>query len=299
MDTAPVSVVVPAYNAAATLGRALDSIAAQTLPPTEVIVVDDASRDGTAAVAESHPLKPKLVRHPTNRGGAAALHTGLETAQYDWVAFLDADDEWLPAKLTEQWRAAFADPLTTVSATGFIFVDRQGNEAWRYGCEPFPHAGDQFWRNLLPDSAILQSSAMVRRRLALATGGVDASMRTGYDQQLFVRLAALGPVAYIHTPLVRYHDAPGSLTKAPRPEDVLKVLAMHEQHFARFADRLPPGELREARRRRHAEAASGLLAAHAWGPAFSSLRVAAANGESIRPWLRKIAANVPLVRTLR
>lgn len=298
MDEFPVSVVMPAYNAAGTLARALDSIASQTMAPAEVIVVDDASADGTAAIAEAHPVRPQIVRHGRNRGGAAALHSGLETARHDWVAFLDADDEWLPEKLARQ-REAPIDDRTTVIATGFVFIDREGAEAWRYGCTPFRHSGFEFWRNLLLDSAILQSSAMVRRRLALATGGVDASMRTGYDQQLFVRLAALGSVAYVHEPLVRYHDSPGSLTKVPRPADVMRVLSMHEQHLARFADRLSTAERREIVRQRHAEAATGLIAARAWRPALRCTATAIGNGEPIIPSVRRLAAQLPALRSIK
>lgn len=299
MQQPPVSVVVPAYNAAATLARALDSIAAQLPLPAEVIVVDDASRDATAAVAEAHALRPIIVRHPANRGGAAALHTGLEAASHDWVAVLDADDEWLPGKLAAQFDALAATPEASIVATGFVFVDRDGREAWDYGTAPFAHAGAEFWRNLLLDSAILQSSAMLRRRLALATGGVAATMRTGYDQQLFVRLAALGPVAYVHERLVRYHDSPGSLTKLPRTDDVLMVLRMHEQHIARFADRLTSAQRHEALRRRHREALTGLIAARAWGPALRSIARAAKSGEPPGPALWRLATSLPPLRQLK
>ena len=299
MDGPPISVVMPAYNAAATIARALDSIAAQSRPPAEVIVVDDASRDATAAIAEAHPLRPRIIRHPANRGGAAALQSGLEAAANDWVAFLDADDEWLPGKLAAQAAMLVGQPDALVVATGFVFVDREGRETWDYGTVPFAHAGRDFWRNLLLDSAILQSSAMVQRRVTLATGGVDASMRTGYDQQLFVRLAALGPVAYVHQRLVRYHDSPGSLTKVPRPSDILPVLAMHERHLARFAERLTPAQRREARRRRYAEAASGLVAARAWGPALRTTVVAIKSGEPPAPALWRLVSNLPPIRQLK
>jgi glycosyltransferase involved in cell wall biosynthesis len=299
MDGPPISVVMPAYNAAATIGRALDSIAAQTRQPDEVIVVDDASRDATGAIAAAHPLRPRIVRHPANRGGAAALQSGLEAASNDWVAFLDADDEWLPEKLAAQAAALAGEPDAIVVATGFVFIDRQGREAWDYGVRPFAHEGRDFWRNLLLDSAILQSSALIRRRVALATGGVAATMRTGYDQQLFVRLAALGPVAYVHRRLVRYHDSPGSLTKLPRAADILAVLALHERHLAMFADRLSPAQHREARRRRHAEAARGLIAARAWGPALRTTAVAVGSGEPPARALWRLVTDLPLLRQLK
>ncbi|MDO9489261.1 MAG: glycosyltransferase family 2 protein [Sphingomonadaceae bacterium] len=299
MDGPPISVVMPAYNAAATIARALDSIAAQTRPPAEVIVVDDASGDATAAIAEAHPLRPRILRHPANRGGAAALHSGVEAAANDWVAFLDADDEWLPEKLEAQVAALAAEPSATIVATGFVFIDRDGREAWDYGVTPFAHEGRDFWRNLLRDSAILQSSALVSRRLVLATGGVDAAMRTGYDQQLFVRLAALGPVAYVHRRLVRYHDSPGSLTKLPRAADILPVLAMHERHLALFAERLSPAERRAIRGRRHAEAAAGFIAARAWGAALRTTAAAIHCGEPPAPALWRLVTNLPPLRQLK
>lgn len=299
MDEPSVSVVVPAYNAAATLARALDSIAAQTRVPAEVIVVDDASGDATAAIAEAHALHPTIVRHEANRGGAAALQSGLEAARHDWVAFLDADDEWLPEKLERQVAALAAEPDASVVATGFVFVGRDGGEAWDYGVTPFPHEGRDFWRNLLVDSAILQSSAMVRRRMVLATGGVAAAMRTGYDQQLFVRLAALGPIAYVHQRLVRYHDSPGSLTKLPRTGDILDVLGMHERHVAMFAGRLSAAERSEALRRRYAEAARGLLTARAWAPATRCMAKAVKRGEPPGPMLWRLATNLPPLRQLK
>lgn len=299
MDGPSISIVMAAYNAAQTIGRALDSIAAQQFAPSEVIVVDDASRDDTAAIAGTHSLQPRIVRHSVNRGGAAALQTGLEAAANEWVAFLDSDDEWLPGKLAAQARELAAHPTATIVATGFVFVDRDGQEAWHYGIQPFPHAGREFWRNLLVDSAILQSSAMVRRSMALADGGVDTSMRTGYDQGLFVRLAGLGPVAYVHEPLVRYHDSPGSLTKLPRVSDIAAVLEMHEQHLDSFADRLSAVERRSARGRRHAEAASGFVAARAWGPALRSTGIAIGCGERPAPALWRIVTNLPPLRQLK
>ena len=299
MSEPPVSVVVPAYNAASTLARALDSIAAQTHRPAEVIVVDDASSDATAAVAEAHRLRPRLLRLAVNQGAGGALHRGIEAATHDWVAFLDADDEWLPDKLAAQLEALADAPDAGVVATGFVFVGRDGSDAWEYGVAPFAHTGREFWRNLLLDSAILQSSAMVRRRLALATGGVEPRMRTGSDQHLFVRLAGLAPVAYVHRRLVRYHDSPGSLTKRPLADDILDVLAMHERHIAMFAARLSPAERDEALRRRYAEAARGLVAARAWMPAIRCTARAIKCGEPPGPALWRLVTNLPPLRQLK
>lgn len=108
LDFAPVSVVIPAFRAAGTIASAIESVAAQTLWPMEVIVVDDGSNDGTAACVERlaprYPpdwLKLKVLRH--NEGAASARNAGWDLALGEYVAFLDADDTWHPRKLELQY----------------------------------------------------------------------------------------------------------------------------------------------------------------------------------------------------
>lgn len=110
-ETQPsVSVVVPAYNAAETIARALDSVYAQTYPGVaEVIVVDDGSTDGTAGVVRERFPDAHYVRQP-NAGAFPAKNRGVEAARAEYVAFLDADDEWLPAKLERQMQVCVRAP---------------------------------------------------------------------------------------------------------------------------------------------------------------------------------------------
>src|SRR3954469_17155942 len=99
----PVSVVIPAYRRAAMAERAVRSAFAQRRPPAEVIVVDDASGDDTAARVEA--AGARVVVHDRNRGRGAARNSGLRAAANDWVALLDSDDAWLPEHLTTLWPA--------------------------------------------------------------------------------------------------------------------------------------------------------------------------------------------------
>src|SRR4051812_3635959 len=92
-----VTVVIPARNRAHVLLRALASVKAQAAPPKEVIVVDDASSDGTAEVAEA--FGARVLKHPTSLGAGQARNSGIVAAETTWVAFLDSDDEWLPDHL--------------------------------------------------------------------------------------------------------------------------------------------------------------------------------------------------------
>ena len=99
--TAPVSVIIPAFNRADTLPRALRSVLGQSLRPAEVIVVDDHSQDATAEVAERWGVR--VIRHERNRGAAAARNTAAAAATQPWLAPLDSDDEWLPHHLATLW----------------------------------------------------------------------------------------------------------------------------------------------------------------------------------------------------
>src|SRR5687767_5658816 len=102
-----VSVIVPAYNAAAFVAEAIDSALAQSHPELEVIVVDDSSTDDTPAVLQSYGNRITVHRQD-NRGVSAARNTGAQLATGEWIAFLDADDVWRPDKITQQLRIAQA-----------------------------------------------------------------------------------------------------------------------------------------------------------------------------------------------
>jgi glycosyltransferase involved in cell wall biosynthesis len=117
------SVVIPAYNAAATIGQSIESILAQTIPAHEIIVVDDGSSDGTAAIARGLP-GPIAIVSQDNRGPGAATTAGFARATAPFVATLDADDLWLPHKIARQAACFAADPgLAGVFALARLFLD--------------------------------------------------------------------------------------------------------------------------------------------------------------------------------
>ncbi len=110
--TPRVSVILPAYNREALVARAIDSVLAQTYGDFELIIVDDASRDGTRAVLETYRDHPKvrLILSDVNRGGSGARNLGIEAAKGDLIGFQDSDDVWLPHKLAAQVAALDANP---------------------------------------------------------------------------------------------------------------------------------------------------------------------------------------------
>ena len=113
--SAPVSVIIPCWHCADTIGRAVASVAAQTLRPAEVILVDDAGGDGTLAALHAMAAQygadwVKIIALPGNQGAGAARNAGWDAATQPYLAFLDADDAWFPAKLERQWGWMQAHP---------------------------------------------------------------------------------------------------------------------------------------------------------------------------------------------
>src|SRR5690348_3025712 len=105
---ANISVIIPAYNAANCIQRAIDSALAQTLPPREVIVVDDGSTDETPRLVVSYGERVHLIQQ-SNAGPGAARNRAVRASRGEWLAMLDADDSWLPQKLERQL-AYIGDP---------------------------------------------------------------------------------------------------------------------------------------------------------------------------------------------
>ena len=299
MNAPPISVVIPAYNASATIARALASVAAQDYPgELEVIVVDDASTDETGAAAKRALRAVRIVRLAENGGPATALKAGVEAARHDLVAFLDADDEWLPPKLSAQVEALAAMPDAAVVATAFTRVGRDGTPLWTFGDAPFPHGPHDFWRNLLREAAILKSSALARRDAVLETGALDSGLRAGEDQALFLALAETGPVACVAVSLVCYHDDPGSLTANVTAAKTEAALDLNLAAIARFTGRLTLPERRRLIGRRYGEAANDFLSAGAWGLALHATARAIAAGDQPAIHLSRLAANLPPLRAL-
>src|SRR5215813_9075744 len=150
MTTPTVTVLIPAYNAAGTIGRAIDSVLAQTYTDYEIIVVDDGSRDTTSEIVQLYDKAViQLLRLPSNQGASSAVNEGLKIARGKFVAFLDADDEWLPSKVTTQIDALLRNPAAVMATCGCRFVDSDGNVFREFGIPPPGTSRSEVWRLLL------------------------------------------------------------------------------------------------------------------------------------------------------
>lgn len=212
---ADVTVITPAYQARDTIGRALESIAGQTLRPKAVVVVDDGSDDGTLAAAQSckdHMNGVALtVIGQQNAGPGAARNRALAAAKTEFVAFLDADDEWLPEKLQRSMAYMQSGDYVLV-AHDIIAID--GARQTRIECARRFRAANSPFVDLYRRGYIATSSVVARRDAVQAAGGFDETLPNAQDFALWLSLLSSPETRFtvFDEALTRYHRIPGSVT---------------------------------------------------------------------------------------
>ena len=193
-----VSVVIPTFNRGHTLNRAIDSVLGQTLLPSEIIVVDDGSTDGTEELISTEYSSVSYIRSE-NRGVSAARNLGMKAAKSDWFAFLDSDDQWLPHKLEKQF-----EYLSCNRDFKLVHCD----ELWiRKGKRVNPKAkhqkhGGYIFEQCLSLCAISPSASLVHRTLFDELGCFDETLQACEDYDLWLRICAVYPVLYVDEPLL-------------------------------------------------------------------------------------------------
>lgn len=207
-----VSVVLPTFNRADTLGRAIRSVLAQTYVDLELIVVDDASTDRTAdVVAALRDPRLRLLRLPRNRGAAGARNAGIAEAQGEWLAFQDSDDEWLLAKLAAQMRLA-VDSGADLVIGGYIAT--QGGQTFAVRPAATLIGGDPRL-DLLDGWPIITPTWLVRKSLLQDAGGFDESFPCLEDWDLVFRLSDRCRIAAVGEPILLKHGQLDSVCADP------------------------------------------------------------------------------------
>jgi glycosyltransferase involved in cell wall biosynthesis len=200
---AKVSVVIPVYNGAATIGRALESIFAQTFTDHEIIVVDDGSTDRTRAILEQYGDRVRLVEQP-NRGPSAARNNGARHSSGEYLAFLDADDVWMPRKLELTVAAMLADPDAALVYSDLIVVNEAGEGFRRSHIRPdTAHAPsmDEMLARIWP---IMPSTVVMRRSAFDRTGGFCEQLSGPEDIHFWLLAREQGHFIYLPDRLVRF-----------------------------------------------------------------------------------------------
>jgi glycosyltransferase involved in cell wall biosynthesis len=211
---ADVSVIVAAYQAAGTIARTLASIAGQTMKPLEVVVVDDGSTDDTKTVAESclanmNGIALRVFRTEDNRGAGAARNRAIEEATGTYVAFLDADDEWLPEKLERSLAHLESGEYTLVAHD---YVTGEGVSVRHHHCERRFREEEPFV-GLYRKGYIPSGSVVTSREAVIKAGGFDPGLPNAQDFDLWLEMLKSPETRFLvfGEPLLRYHVTPSGI----------------------------------------------------------------------------------------
>jgi len=210
-----IAVVVPARNAAAFLAQALDSVFAQDMLPSEVVVVDDGSTDGTRRIAEEYGGGVRCIA-ADGRGPARSRNLGIAATRADLIAFLDADDLWVPEKTSRQAALLAAHPdLALVFSDARTF--RGGRQSERTFFEERRFAGTCTASAIFLYDMIATPTLIVRRDALTSCGAFDETLSAASDADLWFRIALNHRFAAIAEPLVLRRIHAGNVTRDARP----------------------------------------------------------------------------------
>jgi glycosyltransferase involved in cell wall biosynthesis len=228
---AAVSVVIATYNYARYLRAAVDSALRQTFPSFEVVIVDDGSTDATPRVVQPLLADPRVTYHRIDHAGvAAAKNAGVYLSHAPLVAFLDADDVWMPTKLARQATLFRADPDLGVAYTRRWLIDERGRRL-EYE-QPQLYRG-RVLNQLFRTNFVCFSSAMVRREALDEAGPFDEELTLAVDYDLWLRVALRYRFDYIDEPLVEYRTGHANLSTRSEERLATALRVMH-----RFLDEL-------------------------------------------------------------
>jgi glycosyltransferase involved in cell wall biosynthesis len=224
-----VSVILPVYNGAKTIRETIDCALRQSFADFELIVVDDGSHDSTLAIVGEFRDPRLKVRTYPNAGLAASRNRGVHLSRGELLAFLDADDIWLPEKLEAQVAALDEHPDAALAYVWTDYIDEEGRLIHR-GQRP-SHTGWVRDALLLTDFIETGSNPVVRRRTLLQCGGFDESLQAAEDWDLWLRLATRHPFVVVKRPLVLYRIHQAAMSSADVLRQERSSLAVIERAF--------------------------------------------------------------------
>lgn len=281
MHSPDVSVVIPCYNAAPYIAATIRSVLAQDRPGMEIIVVDDGSSDGSLELVRAQFPQVRALSQ-ANAGVAAARNHGLREARGAWVAFVDADDIWLPGKLDAQFALMAGVPGCRMSYTAWqVWPSQQPEPDDGYLAQLAERAADeQRWRGasgwiypqLLLDCVVWTSTVLAERALFEQLGGFDTTLRVGEDYDLWLRASRVTPILRVPHPYALYRMHPASITRSLPTENYrARVIGRALENWGM---RSPDGSVadKHAVRRLLAKSWSDYAGAHLQGGSLAQAR---------------------------
>lgn len=231
-----ISVVIPAYNAEKHIARTIESVLEQSHPADEIIIVDDGSADNTAEIVRSFGEKVTLIEQG-NAGASIARNTGIEAAKSEWIAFLDADDEWVAEKLQLQtehlqrnsdlvWTASNYFNCSCMPEHCSVISDQGRSEILLSGREYYEDYFDAYKGAICGNT----NTMLIRRDVLFEAGLFRPGQLRMNDEDMWFRIAYRYPkIGYLTTPLAVYHrGVAGSIVKTHNhPELVIELIKRH------------------------------------------------------------------------
>jgi glycosyltransferase involved in cell wall biosynthesis len=197
-----VSAIVPTYNRAETVCRAIDSVINQTYSGIEIIVVDDSSTDNTREKIEKYNNEVRYIRHKKNKGAAAARNTGIKHSNGKYIAFIDSDDEWHKMKIEKQLSEFSNSPSDVgVVYTGFYQQSADQREIGRIPRKK----GDIFKDQLKKDWVSPTSTVMIKSSCFENSEVFNTELAARQDYELWIRLSQEYQFSYVKEPLATIH----------------------------------------------------------------------------------------------
>lgn len=211
-----VSIIIPTYNREKVIGRAIQSILHQTYEYYEILIIDDASTDHTQEVVEQiADDRIRYIRLEQNKGAAHARNVGINESRYDYIAFLDSDDEWLPAKLELQ----MCKMLESTEEVGFIYCRMGGGqceEDENFVCPPWELPAEilegNMFQRLLIHNVIGMPTILARRKCLEQSGGFKEGIQCLEDWEWILRIAKNWLIGFVDENLVEIHKSVGSVS---------------------------------------------------------------------------------------
>ena len=235
-----VTVIIPVYNSARTLQRAVYSTLRQQVN-LEIIIIDDKSADNSIAIAKDLETRfdhIRILKLLENQGASAARNRGIEAARGKYIAFLDSDDIWLPGKLKAQKEVMDQDPDVSLVSCDNLQVSSQGVVMRRGHSYNHPVNGFDGWKTLLSYNFIPTPTVFARTAQIRQIGGFDESLVISEDLDLWIGLARLGKLHVLREVYVQYFDYSQSLMKTGIHHSYHNTIKMIEKHIAEEQNRL-------------------------------------------------------------
>ena len=228
-----VSIVIPLYNKEAYIKNTLSKVFEQSYQDFEIVIVDDGSTDGSAAVVKEFDDPRIRLFSQENQGASAARNNGCRLARYEHIAFLDADDEWDKDYLLKMQQLMDRYPHAVLYGANYNITEKGETHVLSY-----PDVGEgmtlieNFYVSSKVYTPVWTSAAIVKREVFLAEGGFPLSCKVCEDIDLWCRLAARGQVAYINEPLANYRrDATNALSRSTDTTLVFPFLETYKQRI--------------------------------------------------------------------